>query len=157
MNTATATAQVSLLYVSNLHVVPSPTTACRLPNLAWLVSGTYRAICRPHPLLGTRASLGFAFPLQARHDNRPNRVRQPTDRRFTSSCSPPPLARTQLLSVTEFRPNPDKDLHLADPIHSQTHNGHLGGGVCQPAGLTIGSGRGGLLIVEAADAVASPG
>ena len=73
------------------------------------------------PCSGPGRHLGFAFRLQARHDNRPNRVRHPTDRRFTSSCSPPPLARTQLLSVTEFRPNPDKDLHLADSIHSQTH------------------------------------
>jgi len=60
------------------------------------------------PYSGPERHLGFAFPLQARHDNRPNRVRHPTDRSFTSSCSPPPLVRTQLLSVTEFRPNPTR-------------------------------------------------
>lgn len=32
-------------------------------------------------------------------------VRHPTDHQSTFSCSPPPLARTQLLSVTAFRPN----------------------------------------------------
>jgi len=55
--------------------------------------------------LGTKASFGLHHHSEAGHDNRPNRVRHPTDQRFTSSCSPPPLTRTQLLSVTTFRPN----------------------------------------------------
>ncbi len=55
--------------------------------------------------LGTLASFGLHHCQEAGHDNRPNRVRHPADQRFTSSCSPPPLARTQLLSVTTFRPN----------------------------------------------------
>ena len=67
--------------------------------------------------------MGFAIPLLARHGSRPNRVRHPTDQRFTFSCSPLPLARTQLLPVTAFRPNADKDSHPADLIHLQAHNG----------------------------------
>ncbi len=59
---------------------------------------------RPHPFLGTRASLGLHRWQRAGHDNRPNRVCHPTDQSFTSSCSPPLLTETQLLSVTEFRP-----------------------------------------------------
>jgi hypothetical protein len=54
---------------------------------------------------GTMASIGLHHHSEVGHDNRPNRVRHPTDQRFTSSCSPPPLTRTQLLSVTTFRPN----------------------------------------------------
>ena len=73
------------------------------------------------PCLGPERHLGFTYGVQARHDNGPNRVRHPTDRQFTSSCSPRPLARTQLLSVTKFKPNLDKDLHLADSIHLQLH------------------------------------
>ena len=42
--------------------------------------------------------------LQARHGIPPNQVRQPTDCRFTSSCSPPRLATTQLPSITGLRP-----------------------------------------------------
>jgi len=52
-------AQVSLLHVSNRPIIPSPTTVSRLPNGTWFVSGAYRAICRPHPFLGTRASFGL--------------------------------------------------------------------------------------------------
>jgi hypothetical protein len=56
-------------------------------------------------LSGPWRSLGFAHPQESRRDIQPNRVRYPTDRQFTSSCSPPPLTRTQLPSVTAFRPN----------------------------------------------------
>ena len=69
-----------------------------------------------------RRHLGFATGLQARHDNRPNRVRHyPMDWSFTCSCSPPPLTRTQLLTVTEFRSNSDEDFHLADSMRSEAH------------------------------------
>ncbi len=69
-----------------------------------------------------RRHLGFATSLQARHDNRPNRVRHyPTDWSFTCSCFPPPLTRTQLLTVTEFRSNSDEDFHLADSTRSEVH------------------------------------
>ncbi len=47
--------------------------------------------------------LGFAVHKRARHNDRPNRVRYPADRLFTSSCSPPFLSKTQLLSVNRFR------------------------------------------------------
>jgi len=47
--------------------------------------------------------LDFATTQQARHCNRPNRVRSTTDWSFTSGCSPPPLARTQLPSITAPR------------------------------------------------------
>ncbi len=40
--------------------------------------------------------------LKARRNTMPNRVRYPTDWLFTSSCSPPHLTMTQLLSVTEL-------------------------------------------------------
>ena len=56
-----------------------------------------------HPwLLGTLGTL-WASPFPSRLANRvwPNRVRHyPTDRLFTSRCSPPRLAATQLRSVT---------------------------------------------------------
>ena len=53
-------------------------------------------------LLGTLGAL-WASPFPSRLANRvwPNRVRRyPTDRLFTSRCSPPRLAATQLRSVT---------------------------------------------------------
>ncbi len=40
---------------------------------------------------------------QARHEIPPKQVRHPTDCRFTSGCSPPRLAATQLPSVTGLR------------------------------------------------------
>ena len=43
---------------------------------------------------------------QARHNITPKQVRYPTDCRFTSDCSPPRLAATQLSSITELRPAP---------------------------------------------------
>ena len=46
----------------------------------------------------------------------------PTDRSFTSWCSPPPLTRTQFRSVTTARPAADRDSHPADSIHSQSHH-----------------------------------
>jgi hypothetical protein len=52
----------------------------------------------------------------------PNRVRHPTDRSFTSWCSPPPLARTQFHSVTAARPATDRDFHPAGSIHLQSHS-----------------------------------
>ena len=71
----------------------------------------------------TIASFGLHHPLEVGHDNRPNRVRHPADQSFTSNCSPPPLARTQLLLVTKLKPNFDKDFHLADSVHTQAHSG----------------------------------
>jgi hypothetical protein len=67
--------------------------------------------------------LGFALSVQARHDNRPNRVRHPTDQSFASGCSPPRLATTQLPSATKSRPNLGRDFHPADSTHLQAHIG----------------------------------
>ena len=61
---------------------------------------------------GTMASIGLRLPLEVGHDNQPNRVRYPADQSFTLSCSPPPLTRTQLLSVTEFKPTPTRTFTL---------------------------------------------
>ncbi len=47
--------------------------------------------------------LGFAFYPQAHRSTRPNRVRQPADRSFTSGCSPRRLAASQLPWVTGRR------------------------------------------------------
>src|SRR6185369_11552867 len=49
---------------------------------------------------------GFAKDEQARHGATPNQVRQPTDCRFASGCSPPRLAATQLPSTKEARHPP---------------------------------------------------
>ena len=42
-----------------------------------------------------------------------------TDGTFTWGCSPPPLPRTQLPSVTGSQTDPDKDLHLAGSLRSK--------------------------------------
>src|SRR5208282_1698954 len=76
----------------------------------------------PTASLRTIASFGLHLGEKVGHDIRPNRVRYPTDQQFTSSCSPPPLTRTQLLSVTKFKPNFDKDFHLANLTHLQAHS-----------------------------------
>jgi hypothetical protein len=57
----------------------------------------------PRIPVGDCSVLGFAFNSQARHSDRPNRVRQPTDWQFVSGCSPPRLAATQLPSTIEAR------------------------------------------------------
>src|SRR5208282_1920167 len=76
----------------------------------------------PTASLRTIASFGLHLGEKVGHDIRPNRVRYPTDQQFTSSCSPPPLTRTQLLSVTKFKPDFDKDFHLANLTHLQAHS-----------------------------------
>ena len=50
----------------------------------------------------------FALVSQARRSSPPNRVRPPTDRQFTSGCSPPRLAATQLPSATELWHTPTR-------------------------------------------------
>ena len=84
-----------------------------------------RSLPRGLPTASSRDHGVIGLPLGEKvgRDNRPNQVRHPTDQQFTSSCSPPPLARTQLLSVTKFKPNFDKDFHLAGLTHLQAHNG----------------------------------
>jgi len=94
------TEQVSWLHVPGLRVVPSPTTWWAWPSL-WSFSIVHRDQLPPPPpqrrQQGIRAS---PFPSRLAAATRPNRVRYPTDRRFTSGCSPPHLAVTQLPSVT---------------------------------------------------------
>jgi hypothetical protein len=59
---------------------------------------------------------------QARRSSPPNRVRSPTDQQFTSGCSPPRLAATQLPSATEFVAYSDTDFHRADIAPSRAHS-----------------------------------
>jgi len=68
-----------------------------------------------------RRHLGFAVGQQARRDDRPNRVRHPTDRSFASWCSPPSLTGTQFLSATEPKSGSDGDSHPAGSTHSRSH------------------------------------
>ena len=73
---------------------------------------------------GTDGILGFASVSQARHDDWPNRVRQPADRKFASSCSPPPLSRTQLLSTKGRRSIPEGTSTLPiKRLHRRTRPG----------------------------------
>ena len=73
---------------------------------------------------GTDGILGFASVSQARHDDWPNRVRQPADRKFASSCSPPPLTRTQLLSTKGRRSIPEGTSTLPiKRLHRRTRPG----------------------------------
>ena len=66
--------------------------------------------------------MDFAFVLEARHVIRPKRVRHPTAWPFVSSCSPPLLSKTQLLSTTRTLAIPDKDFHPANCLPSQAHS-----------------------------------
>jgi hypothetical protein len=59
---------------------------------------------------------------QARRTLTPNQVRHPTDCRFTSGCSPPRLAATQLPSITEPTTGSGSDLHRAVKASSRTHS-----------------------------------
>ena len=98
--------QVSLLHVLDLPVVPSPITLRCFDHVACLfcTERTAGDVPRnaPHPLHG-HAGVSWASPLGSglAVNGRPYRVRHPTDRSFTSGCSPPPLTRTQFPSVTE--------------------------------------------------------
>ena len=67
--------------------------------------------------LGGSCDPGFAMESQARHGIPPNQVRQPTDCRFTSSCSPPRLATTQLPSITGLRPTQARTFTLLTRQH----------------------------------------
>jgi hypothetical protein len=64
----------------------------------------------------------FALESQARRSSPPNRVRSPTDRQFTSGCSPPRFTATQLPSATEFVAYSDTDFHRADVAPSRAHD-----------------------------------
>jgi hypothetical protein len=97
------TEQVSWLNVPGLRVVPSPTTWCAWSSLLSF-SRVHRDQLPPLPPQGRQHGIGASpFPSRLAATTRPNRVRYPTDRRFTSGCSPPHLAVTQLPSVTSPR------------------------------------------------------
>ena len=66
---------------------------------------------------------GSGFPPGGRVDqrNRPYRVCYPVARSFTSCCSPPRLAATQLLSVSPSWREGRGDLHPADDVRSGAH------------------------------------
>jgi len=73
-----------------------------IPGLICFIQG-YPSATLVIRCAGNDGNLGFAGFQQARHNDRPNRVRHPTDQLFAFSCSAPPLARTQLLSANGFR------------------------------------------------------
>ena len=124
--------RVSLLSLSCLPSVPSPTTPCRSdePSGVFFIGPAVGDFRRRRRVLADQSVLGFAIKTQARHGNRPNRVRQPTDRTFASGCSPPRLAATQLPSATENQTFPDGDSHPADTTTSQSH-------VFDPEGIAL--------------------
>jgi hypothetical protein len=65
---------------------------------------------------------GFTTHEQARYSFTPKQVRYPTDCQFTSGCSPPRLATTQLPSTTEPATGSRTDFHRADKASSRTHS-----------------------------------
>jgi len=79
--------QVSPLISRHLPNVAPPTTLCTPVSLYT-------------PFQRTGRVSDFAMNEQARRVTPPNRVRHPAHRQFASSCSPPRLAATQLLSAT---------------------------------------------------------
>ena len=103
------TKQVSPLTPPCLQDIPSPTTSyartslCQSPQRVRLVPG-------------------FALNEQARHAVPPNRVRFATGCPFASSCSPPRIAATQLLSTSQAVTACGGDLHPADKASSRTHS-----------------------------------
>ena len=75
-----------------------------------------------HPQRVQRLS-DFAMNEQARRSAPPNRVRSPTDRQFTSGCSPPRLTTTQLPSATELWHTPARTFTvLMWRPHGRTHS-----------------------------------
>jgi hypothetical protein len=95
-------------------------SSLRMPDLLFaseLTVGIGRLAVPPTWQGSARRHLGFAVTQQARRDDRPNRVRHPTDRSFASWCSPPSLAGTQFLSATEPKSGSDRDFHPAGSTH----------------------------------------
>ena len=69
----------------------------------------------------------FALNEQARRLIPPNRIRHPTDCRFASSCSPPRLAATQLLSASgSWLPPTRTPTALISRLHGRTHSRESG-------------------------------
>ncbi len=95
MNTGSCCGQVSLI-----HVTWSSSPS--ISNHPCAPRGRFRTL--PLNSVGLPLpGLGFTTIWQARRSHRPNRVSYRTDGLFTSGCSPPRLAATQLPSVTGRR------------------------------------------------------
>ena len=97
--------QVSLIHVPELPSVPPPTTCWPLPSLC----GKF-VLCLARYPSARQASLRLCSGSGVRHQlaGSPAQPAESSsldvaDRTFTSSCSPPGLAATQLLSVTGRR------------------------------------------------------
>ena len=90
------TAQVSLLHV---HDLPDHSVSNH-PICSHRSFSTLPLSSMGSPLTQVQAS---PFPSRLAIHIRPNQVRHPTDWSFTSCCSPPRLAATQLQSVTSRR------------------------------------------------------
>ena len=108
---------------SNLPTIPSPTTLRRPCTMIWF--SDHRAYRRDTPHRSSHRQAKASVGLRQWGAGSPRRLAEssslPTDWSFTSCCSPPGLAATQLHSVTKFRPNFGKDFHLAGSIHLQAH------------------------------------
>ena len=105
--------QVSLIHVPGLPALPPPTTP-RGPGITLArYAGTPDL---PGVFSGVRAS-----PLTCRlaAHAQPNRVRYPADGSFTSGCSPPRLATTQLPWLQLCAP--EEDFHLSGHARFQAH------------------------------------
>src|SRR4030067_72038 len=99
----------------HLPAVPSPPTPCAPTSLY-------------PPPQRVRLFPGFALGLEARRNTTPNRVRHPTDRQFTSGCSPPRHAMTRNDAVTfgyGAVAHSDTDFHRADLAPSRAHDSGL--------------------------------
>ena len=120
--------QVSLLNVSNLPTVLSPTTHCRPRQLVCESAVAYRA-----PSQGPTVGLRLRQWLAGSPRQQAESSSLPTDRSFASRCSPPLLAETQLRSATACRPDADRDLPEAHPADSTRAQAH------KPPGLSRGS------------------
>ena len=87
-----------------------------------------------------RAALfpGFATLVQARRNTPPKQVRYPTDRKFVSSCSPPRLATTQLLSTKQLWLTPTGICTLLiTRLHGRTLNRSRGRRFGQSGGVPL--------------------
>ena len=104
--------------LTNRQVSPL-TPLCRPGIPASTTQAARRSLCQSFQR--RRLFPGFATERQARHSVTPNQVRHPPDCQFTSSCSPPRLTATQLLSITEPTTGSGTDLHRADKASSRTH------------------------------------
>ena len=101
------------------HLLPS-----RNPCLGLCPPGLPRGtVVTTIPLPLARVSASWASPVTRKLARTAGRIEFAcaADGTFTWGCSPPPLARTQLPSVTGLQTSPGKDLHLAGSLPSQAH------------------------------------